>query len=184
MDGQSSESRSPQLSVATLSFTVDDQEGNEQLYSFAVKNKADLKRQMNNALSVDIDIPFSVIDLRITKGSVHITADIGVLLSHLHSNPYWNFVWDFAKYKALCESLILVSGQVKDLLNRFFGNGVPLAKPTITANWQINPAVVQLAVRGQNTGSSNLLVWTVCYLALSHAALLGVLIWLLARHLH
>lgn len=180
--GDTGEAGRGPVPVATLTLTVEDIELEEQLYDYSIKHQEAVRHEITAAISSNPQFSFVLLNFKIERGSIHFLMEIGQQLQSLHTNGYWNILWDLSKYKSLCDSIALVGTQVASVIGRALKKGVPAAKPSIVVNWRIHTALLQMQNYGAQGGHSKLVMGVVGYLALSHAALLGFLIWLLVTH--
>ncbi len=81
-----------------------------------------------------------------------------------------------SRYKSFIESLELFASQVRDLVRRFLGN-----RASVDVNWFLGPALAASKAGAEIPETFPLLTAAIAYLILSHAALVTLVIWLIAR---
>lgn len=135
--------------------------------------EAEIEQQVRDTLGPD----FEVLNVDFRKGSVEIWVALGAV---------GTFFMGFSRYESFVKSVNLLVSQLRGLVQRFFGQGPrPAMEPPIvvTGSWQPGPSVTaanQMLTYSGGIDSSDIVL---AYLLLSHAALLGVFLWLLVRHL-
>jgi hypothetical protein len=133
--------------------------------------KASLQSEIVAATHQSLGPEFDVRSMSLTRGSIEILVTIGAVYYAL------------SRYKNFVESIDLLASQLMGVVRRFLERAMPQHVPqlAVSATWEPGPALVRLE------GLEPLLpgvAWAyplLWYVILSHAALLALFIWLLAR---
>jgi hypothetical protein len=178
--------------IVTLSFEVADEEdepyrsrpNKDYLYGMALELRQQMLRDIDGLVRDNLGPDMQVIRLELTPGSVHILILIGQVYSV--TKPIKDFLLDFSRYENLIKSLEKLKSQIVRLLRRFFTRGGAPEQNVlkITGQSQIDPAIVPTtSLVAQPTKDCRVNTLLIAYLVASHAALLGLLMWLIVRHL-
>lgn len=163
--------------VGHLQLTVISDDEDERLFGEATERRKQLEAEIRLQVQTTLGPEFEVLTINLSRGSLHVLVALGAV---------GVFYMGFSRYENFIKSVNLLVAQLKSLLQRFFGkqpgfvNQTPV---TVTGSWQpssvINAGNLSLEA-SWGIESSQLVL---AYLLLSHAALLGLLIWLVVRHL-
>jgi hypothetical protein len=133
--------------------------------------KASLQSEMVAATHQSLGPEFDVRSMSLTRGSIEFLVTVGAVYYAL------------SRYKNFVESIELLASQLEGVVRRFLEREMApqVPQPAVSATWEPGPGLVRLE------GLEPLLpgiAWAyplLWYVILSHAALLALFIWLLAR---
>ena len=142
-------------------------------------------RELHRKLEAEIDLQvqqtlgpeFEVLNVEINRGSITLLIAVGAV---------GTFYMGFSRYEGFVKSVNLLVSQLRGLLQRFFGQapgGATRPPVSVTGSWQPGPVVIAANQTLDASSGIDSCQIVLAYLLLSHAALLGVLIWLVIRHL-
>ena len=154
------------LFVRLVVESTSDSSNDEWLWATAQKEGYRLREEMNAAIHEHLGPEFDVRSMSLARGSLEILVVIGTLY------------YAVSRYKNFIESVELAVAQLKRVVGSFFERRGPVQLP-VRATWNPGPGLVLSSrsfAMGLDGGVSGLVV---CYLVLSHAAMLAMLMWLL-----
>ena len=151
--------------------TASDPEIDDDLFGiFAARRPKELEARIRELTERTLGPEFELRSVSYRRGSVEIVAIIGVAF------------YAVSRYKNFVESLELLYSQLKIAIQSFSDSNVR-GPTTVLGSWSPGPALVLAANRLGGTSSletTSILLW---YLILSHAALMTIFIWQIARSL-
>src|SRR5271165_1076047 len=119
---------------------------------------------------------FEVLDLQIHDGSAVLLIALGVL---------GTVFMGFSRYESFVKSVSLLvsplSGGIQHFVRREFD--IPDLAVTVEGSWRAGPALTVADQMYNSASGTDSCQFLLAYLILSHAVLLGLLAWLVARHL-
>lgn len=166
--------------VGFLQFTVKidgEEKTDDFLYRYASETRRDLEGEIRQQVKETLGSDFEVVDVRLDHGSVAILVVIGAA---------GTFYMGFSRYESFIKSVNLLVSQLKAVFRRFFERvnpGPPDIDLSVTGSWQPSTTVLNARERLESSSSFDYGIALLIYLLLSHATLLGTLVWLLIRHL-
>lgn len=123
-----------------------------------------LRDEVEKAVRTTLGSEFHLDALAMGPGSIEIFVLIGTAYYAL------------SRYKSLVESIELLVSQLKTIVQRFFERMAPMHS-IVRATWSPGRGLLAAArTRSSSRSHAALVTW---YLVLSHAAMLGALLWLL-----
>jgi hypothetical protein len=128
-----------------------------------------LQSELLAAIHQSMGPEFDLRHMTFGRGTIEIVVTIGAVY------------YAVSRYKNFVESIELFVSQVAGVVKRFLENSMPMpAPPTVAATWQPGAALVRRGVRSdqRDTDWAYPLLW---YVIASHAGLLALFIWMLAR---
>jgi hypothetical protein len=162
---------SGEVVVIRLTIETVEPEANDRLWSIASHDSYRLREEIAAAVHEHMGPEFDVRSMSFARGSLELLVVVGTLY------------YAVSRYKNFVESIELLIAQLKRVTAGFFGPPRMLGPVSVQGSWTPGPGLVQAAPRMFDAlmgECSGLVVW---YLVLSHAAMLAVLLWLLARGL-
>jgi hypothetical protein len=165
------------VGFARLVVTAGNENYDEYLLGYGRETHQQLELEIANLVRQTLGPEFEVYNVRIEKGSITVWVVLSVL---------GTLFMGVSRYESFIKSVNLLMSQLKGLLGRFFGQapGNERRPPvTVTGSWEPSEVVTtahQALSHSKGIDSSQVVL---AYLLLSHAALLGVLVWLVIRHL-
>ena len=155
---------------------------------------SEIRQQIEAAAGETFGKDFVIGDFRIERGSTivafvlnHAPHVLTTAWHHLSAVDWAKSLGAAARYDALFKSVTLFSSQVKGILRRLLG---PPAAPagvaapvSVSVSVQINPPIAGYPPMGLIQTDPWILKAVIGYLALSHAALLGLFSWLVVTHI-
>lgn len=163
--------------VATLRFVVefgDRYSDTDKLVGIARERRGELIRQIDHEVKGLLGQEFDVVDVIIREGSLVLIVVLGAAYS---------VYMGFSRYESFVKSFNLLISQIAGLLRRFFV--MPTAPPvTVGGSWQPGTSMIaaeSVARLSNQQYDPNLIL--LYYLILSHAVLVGVLVWIVIKHL-
>jgi len=148
-----------------------------ELLGYARELHRQLEDEITNQVRQTLGPEFEVLNIEINKGSITVLVALGAVGA---------FFMGFSRYESFVKSVNLLVSQLKELLQTFFGQapgGASRPPVSVTGSWQPGPVVTAASqVLSESRGIDSCQI-VLAYLLLSHAALLGVLLWLVIRHL-
>lgn len=166
--------------VGFLQFTVKvngEEKADDVLYGYARETHRELEGEIRQQVQETLGSDFEVLDVRLGRGSVTILVVIGAV---------GTFYMGFSRYESFIKSVNLLVSQLKAVFRRFFERinpGPPDIDLSVTGNWQPSTSVLNAREKLESSSGFDYGLALLIYLLLSHAALLGTLVWLLIRHL-
>lgn len=130
--------------------------------------RTDLQSPMLASAHQTLGPELDVRSMSVTRGSIELFVTVGAIYYAL--SRYQNFV----------ESIELLASQLAGVVRRFLGN-FPMSPSDVSATWEPGPALVRLEALELETAGITWAYPLLWYVILSHAALLSLFIWLLAR---
>jgi hypothetical protein len=152
-------------------------ERDDQWYGIALETQGRLQEEIQNQVRGTLGPNFDLVNVRIEKGSLTLLIFIGAV---------GTFFMGFSRYESFVKSVNLLVEQLKDFMKRFFGRSVgggAVAPVSVSGSWEPGSSLAAAnSVFAESSGpdANRILLG---YLIFSHAALLGVLLWLVIRHL-
>jgi hypothetical protein len=166
--------------VGFLQFSVkiDGEENSDDfLYGYARETHRELEGEIRQQVKETLGSDFEVLEVRLDRGSVAILVVVGAV---------GTFYMGFSRYESFIKSVNLLVSQLKGVFRRFFERvnpGPPDIDLSVTGSWQPSATVLNAREKLESSASFDYGIALLVYLLLSHAALLGTLVWLLIRHL-
>ena len=163
--------------VGYVRLTVTSDYEDERLFGEAMERRKQLESEIRIQVQNTLRPEFEVLTIDFTRGSLHVLVALGAVGA---------FYMGFSRYENFIKSVNLLVSQLKGLLQRFLGrayggaNQTPL---TVTGSWQPGPVINAANMTLEESSGIDSSQFVLGYLLLSHAALLGLLIWLVVRHL-
>jgi hypothetical protein len=160
-----------------LTVTTGSENYDNDLFGYAREMHRQLEVDIDDAVQQTLGPEFEVRDVEVEKGSITVFVVLGTV---------GTLFLGFSRYESFIKSVNLLLSQLKGLLQRFFGQapgGGTRPPVSVTGSWQPEPVVTsayQAFSASTGIDSSQIML---AYLLLSHAALMGVLVWLIIRHL-
>jgi hypothetical protein len=157
--------------MCRLKVTASNPDFDSELFDiFARARDKELEAEIRELTERILGPEFEVRSISYRRGSVEIIAIVGVAF------------YAVSRYKNFVESLELLYSQLKGSIQRFANGRVP-GPTTVDGSWSPGPALVLAESRlgGVNAFDvTSILLW---YLIVSHAALMTLFIWQIARSL-
>jgi len=149
-------------------------EEDDRLYRFALETQSKLRHDVEELIRETLGPEFQIQSLNLRRGSVTILIAISAAYA---------FYMSFSRYESFIKSSNLLASQIKSVVKRIFGQASSEDELEVSATWNpMSPITEAHNVFRRHGGfDSNLLL--LAYILVSHAALLGVFIWLLIHHL-
>ena len=147
------------------------------LLGYARERHRELEAEIDRAVEETLGPEFEVLNVEFRKGSIEVLVPLGAV---------GTLFMGFSRYESFVKSVNLLVSQLKGVLQRFFDQapgGVTRTPVSVTGSWQLGPVVIAAnQVLSSSSGIDSCRI-VLAYLLVSHAVLLGVLIWLVIRHL-
>ncbi len=166
--------------IGFLQFTVKSNGGgktDDLLYGYARETHRELEGEIRYQVTQTLGSDFEVLDVRFNPGSVTILVVIGAV---------GTFYMAFSRYESFIKSVNLLVSQLKAVFRRFFERanpGSPDIDLSVSGSWQPSATVLNAREKLESSSGFDSGLMLLIYLLLSHAALLGMLVWLLIKHL-
>jgi hypothetical protein len=165
------------LGLLRLTVRTPNEDYDGDLLGYARELHRQLEADIDRAVEETLGSEFEVLNVEFRKGSIEVLVALGAV---------GTFFMGFSRYESFVKSVNLLVSQLKGLLQRFFDQapgGAARTPVSVTGSWQPGPVVTAAnQVLSSSTGIDSCQI-VLAYLLVSHAALLGVLIWLVIRHL-
>ncbi len=163
--------------IGVVRLTVNTNDEDNRLFGYAMELRQKLQAEIDLQVQRTLGPEFEVLNVEIGRGSITLLIVLGAV---------GTLYMGFSRYDGFIKSMNLLVSQIKGLLQRFFGQAPLIGTPlplSVTGSWEPGPVVTE-ANRAFDTSSGiDSCQVVLVYLLLSHAALLGVLLWLVVRHL-
>lgn len=160
---------SGEVLVVRLIVEADGAEEDDVLWDTARKESYRLREEIAAAVHKHMGPEFDVRSMSFARGSLELLVVVGTLY------------YAVSRYKNFVESIELLVAQLKRLVAAFFERRLP-GPLAVQGNWTPGPGLIQASPRLSGgmivAESRGLVIW---YLVLSHATMLGVILWLLVR---
>lgn len=166
--------------VGFLQFTVkidDEEKTDDFLYRYGRESHRELEGEIRQQVQETLGSDFEVLEVRLGRGSVAVLVVLGAV---------GTFYMGFSRYESFIKSVNLLVSQLKIAFRRFFERvnpGPPDIDLSVTGSWQPSATVLNARERLESSSGFDYGFAVLIYLLLSHATLLGALVWLLIRHL-
>lgn len=147
------------------------------LYEYARETHRELEGEIRQQVERTLGSDFEVLEVRLDRGSVAILVVIGAV---------GTFYMGFSRYESFVKSVNLLVSQMKAVLRRFFERvnpGPPDIDLSVTGSWQPSANILIAREKLESSSGFDYGLALLVYFLLSHATLLGALVWLLIRHL-
>jgi hypothetical protein len=108
--------------------------------------------------------------MSIARGSIEILVTIGAVY------------YAISRYKNFVESIELLASQLTGVVRRFLERAMPIKELAVSATWEPGAGLIRLEVEHPVPVAASWAYPLLWYVIVSHAALLVLFIWLLARH--
>lgn len=153
------------LSMRFLVSIPDEREFNGKLWMFLQETRSELEAETKKAVQQTLGPEFEVRDISFKRGSIEVLLVIGTVY------------YAISRYKNFIESIEMLVSHLRRIFTRFFERWGPMPV-YVSGNWTPGPALVRVEtmMTYRHFDGNTILLW---YVLLSHAALLGVLIWML-----
>jgi len=142
----------------------------------ALELQGRLREAIRNQVRETLGERVEVLQVQIEKGSVTLLIVLGAV---------GTFFMGFSRYESFIKSVNLLVQQLKDLVSRLFGDapfGGPQIPVSVSGAWQPGPSIEAANDAFAQPSGADLNRLLLAYLIGSHAVLLGVLLWLVVRH--
>jgi len=165
-----------QIHVQSDSINAEGEE-DDYLYRMALEMQQRLRHEIQEQVRSTLGLEFQVQSFDIRKGSVTLFVAVSTL---------FGFYMGFSRYESFIKSANLLVTQLTGIVQRTLGQAMKAGSDNldVRGTWMplapITEAHNQLIPAPRGIDNCRLLL---LYVTTSHAALLGVLIWLLFRHL-
>jgi hypothetical protein len=160
-----------------LSVTTDSEKHDFDLLGYARELHGRLEAEIEQQVQQTLGAEFEVSNVEFRKGSIEVYVAITAV---------GTFFMGFSRYESFVKSVNLLVSQLRGLLQRFFGQapvGAPGMPVSVTGSWQPSPVITAANQSFDASSGLDSCQMVLAYLLLSHAALLGTLLWLVVRHL-
>src|SRR5437867_4511598 len=131
--------------------------------------QGELHYQMLAAIRQALGPEFDLRNMSVARGSIEILVTVGAVY------------YAVSRYKSLVESIELLASQLAGLVRRFLESMMPVKQLGVSASWEPGPGLIRFEVADSVPMASSWAFPLLWYLIVSHAALLALFIWLLAR---
>jgi hypothetical protein len=165
------------VGVLRLTVTTGSENYDNDLLGYAREIHRQLEADIDNEVRQTLGPEFEVLNVQLDRGSITVLVVLGVV---------GTLYMGISRYESFIKSVNLLVSHLKGLLQQFFREvpgGATRPLVSVTGSWQ--PAQVVITAHqalSASTGIDSSQIMLV-YLLLSHAALIGVLVWLVIRHL-
>jgi hypothetical protein len=133
--------------------------------------RGELQSQMLAATHQALGPEFDVRSMSLARGSIDILVTIGAVYYAL------------SRYKNFVDSIELLASQLTGVVRRFLESAMPQPAPQVamSATWEPGPGLVRLETFEPSPSGVAWAYPLLWYIILSHAALLALFIWIMAR---
>ena len=178
------------IPFASLNFLVTaENDTDNNLYNSALSIESEIRTIIESLARETFGPGVQLSKLVIKPGSVHINAEIALLLAH--KDVVWGLgtatiISSLSRYNALRDSLEQLSEDITTALKKIFDAVQALRSANVKISGAVQPLSGMMALLSETPGlfhDPHLLRLLVGYLILSHAALLGLIAWLLVQHM-
>jgi ABC-type uncharacterized transport system permease subunit len=156
--------------------SLDDEE--DLLYRYAREMRQQIRDIIQKQVAETLGPEFQVLEVEMRPGSAVIAFALGTAFA---------IYMGFSRYESFIKSMGLLTSQISALFGHFFRTGPGQApfsgRVSVNGVWRPGPAMTsanQIVSLSSGIDSGLLLL---AYLVLSHAAMMGILLWLVVRHL-
>ncbi len=164
-------------SVAYIRLYVTRPNDDGQLFGTALELQGRLRNEIESQIRAHLGQEFELESLNIEKGSVTLLIAISAAGA---------FFMGFSRYESFIKSMNLLVQQLKDIMRRIFGRNRFSDEPNpveVSGSWEPNESMAAANKVFTETSDADPNRLLQIYLIMSHAALLGVMLWLIIRHL-
>lgn len=159
--------------IGLVRLTVNTNDEDSELFGYARELRQKLEAEIDLQVQRTLGPEFEVLSVEINRGSITLLIVLGAV---------GTLYMGFSRYEGFIKSVNLLVSQIKGLLQRFFGQTA--SRPlSVTGSWEPGPVITEANRAFDISSGIDSCQVVLVYLLLSHAALLGVLLWLVVRHL-
>jgi len=162
------------LGFLRFTVTTEDENYDSNLLGYARESSKQLKAEIDAQVRKTLGPEFEVESVEFNEGSIE---------AYVHLAAVGTILMAFSKYESFIKSVNLLISQLKGLLQRFFSQGAEQPSVSVTGRWVPGPVISEANQAFGVSSGIDSSQFVLPYLVLSHAAILGVLLWLVIRHL-
>ncbi len=163
--------------IGFVRLTLNTDGEDDKLLGYARELHRELESEIDLQVQQTLGPEFEVLNVEINRGSITLLIALGAV---------GTFYMGFSRYESFVKSANLLVSQLKGLVQRFFGQapGGGIRLPlSVTGSWQPSAVIAEANRTFDASSGIDSCQVVLAYLLLSHAAMMGVLIWLVIRHL-